>query len=147
MGSCMTKMTKKKKKKKTIYLCGPIEGCTDKECMAWREEVIKKLGKKYNFLNPMVRDYRNIGNVAFFADSVVEADIKDIDASDIILALANNSSVGTSMEIFYAYSKKKYVIIACNKKRPSPWLLYHSDVFFDHLEDAIELLDKGGKNL
>ena len=41
---------------KTIYLCGPINGCTNSECLDWRESV-KTWG--FKTLDPMRRDYRD----------------------------------------------------------------------------------------
>ncbi len=125
--------------KKTIYLCGPIAHCSDDECMGWRDEVTNQLKGKYNILNPMIRDYRNQETNHIAAD-IVEADLKDINNSDIVLAFVDRPSTGTSMEIFYAFGEGKEVVTINDKERPSPWLFYHSTQFFKKLTEAIDYL-------
>jgi hypothetical protein len=38
-----------------VYLCGPINGCTDSECIDWRAAAKKRLS---DTIDPMRRDYR-----------------------------------------------------------------------------------------
>src|SRR5687767_928937 len=109
---------------KTIYLCGPINGCTDSEAKNWREYCKEHLGNYFNILDPMRRDYR--GNEAENIEEIIEGDLRDIDNSDIILANAQKPTWGTAMEIYDAFSKGKYVVTVCDSPRPSPWLIGHS---------------------
>jgi hypothetical protein len=125
---------------KTVYLCGPINACTDDQATGWREKVKQILGDRYQFLDPMRRDYRGIE-----ADSVkdiVAGDLSDIKAADIVLALAHAPSWGTAMEIFHAHSTGKTVITVCDSARPSPWLVGHSTILFHFLGQAIEWLER-----
>ena len=44
--------------KYTIYLAGPMAGCSDSEANDWRDYVTEKLQNDFNILSPMRRDYR-----------------------------------------------------------------------------------------
>jgi len=119
-----------------IYLCGPINGCADSECKDWREEA-KKIFP--NTLDPMRRDYRGRENECI--SEIVEMDKIDVQRSDVILANCPKPSVGTSMEIFYAWSLFKCVVcIVPDKSKASPWLIYHSTAVFENMRDACEFI-------
>ncbi len=136
-------------KTKTIYLAGAINGCSDAQCKDWREYVKTQLGEKYEYLDPMRRDYR--GKEAESVDLIIHGDKEDIMSSDIFLANANDPSWGTGMEIFFAYNRPSWgfgiqpmeVVLVCNKERPSPWLVGHSHKIFKTLDEAIKYLEKG----
>lgn len=119
----------------TVYLAGPINGCTDAEARAWRVRATELLG---SVLNPMDRDYRGreTDNVA----ELVEADKADIDAASAVLAYCPTPSVGTSMEVLYAWLHGKHVVAVVPEGTPvSPWLAYHSTVV-PSLERAADIL-------
>jgi len=126
----------------TVYLCGPIAGCTDNEAMDWRER-IKDALPELNHLDPMRRDYRgqNTANREL-AETIVENDLGDIDISDVVLAFHPQPSTGTDMEIFYAgYMKDCLVVTIIPKTAPiSPWVVVSSNYIVDSEEAAIVLL-------
>ncbi len=125
--------------KKVIYLCGPINNCSDNECKDWREYIKNKLSDKYDFLDPMRRDYRGIENSS--VNEIVQGDYDDLKNSDIILALTGTPSWGTAMEIHHAkIILNKQVISVCNSERISPWLKYHSTTLVKTLDEAVNLL-------
>lgn len=110
-----------------IYLAGPINGCTDSEAKNWREEV-KKL--HYDCLDPMDRDYR--GKEEINVKQLVEDDKADIDSADALLVWFDRPSVGTSMEILYAWEQGKIILtINASSKPLSPWIIYHSNNVMD----------------
>ena len=127
----------------TIYLAGPILGCTDEEVNGWRQGFMGRL-PTCGFLDPMRRDYR--GREAENADVIVEEDKEDIDASDVLLAYCWQASWGTGMEIHYAWSKTGHtngggdflnvVVVIPEGITVSPWLIYHSHVVVKTLEEA-----------
>jgi len=122
-----------------IYLCGPINGCNDEECKDWRNEVKQRYPEKT--IDPMDRDYR--GREDECINEIVELDKIDIADSDIILVNHPKPSVGTSMEILYAWQLSKTIIVVYPEgMKLSPWLVYHSDYRFTKFQDAYNILDK-----
>jgi nucleoside 2-deoxyribosyltransferase len=129
-------------KKRLIYLAGPINGCTDEECKDWREYVKSQLGEE-STLDPMRRDYR--GREMECVDEIVEGDKVDIDQSDILLINYDRPSVGTSMEILYAWERGKKIIVVAPPTagfRISPWLKYHSHRIFFSFENALTYIGR-----
>lgn len=122
-----------------VYLAGPINDCTDEECKDWRERVKREL-PDVDFLDPMRRDYRNLESMETAAE-IVENDKADINNCEALLVYHDRPSVGTSMEILYAFERGIYVLtVGCTGKPLSPWILYHSSVIVNTLDEAIERL-------
>lgn len=120
-----------------LYLCGPINGCTDEECKDWREEV-----KRFfpNAIDPMVRDYR--GREDECVNEIVELDKLDIQNSDVLLVNYDKPSVGTSMEVFYAWTLQTPVIVWCKAgTKISPWLRYHATEIVYSLSAAYDAIN------
>lgn len=131
-------MTRNGEEMTTVYLAGPINGCTDAEMFDWREDMEARL-YGLEILSPADRDYR--GKEDESVQEIVEADKADIDASDIVIAYCPKPSVGTSMEVLYAWERGKYVIVYAPPGAPvSPWLRYHASAVQDnpyHIESLI----------
>jgi nucleoside 2-deoxyribosyltransferase len=123
----------------TIYLCGPIANCSDAECIDWRQEVTKRWSGKT--LDPMRRDYRGVKNAPI--KEIVELDKIDICQSDIVLVNYVKPSVGTSMEVLYAFEHGKMVVVVNESQELlSPWLVYHSQLVFPSIKEALDFLEK-----
>ena len=127
---------------KTIYLCGPINGCSDDEATTWRERVKAYLrtGGRAWTRDPMDRDYR--GHEAAAYREIVELDKRDVRESDAVLVNYSKPSIGTAMEILYAWEIGKPVVLwvdlADADLAPlSPWLRYHSTTIVYTFEDAM----------
>lgn len=106
-----------------LYLCGPINGCTDEECNDWRSAV--KSMWDGEALDPMRRDYR--GKEAESYREIVELDKIDVARCDVVIVMYDKPSVGTSMEILYAWQLGKPVVLICRPDANlSPWLRYHT---------------------
>jgi nucleoside 2-deoxyribosyltransferase len=125
---------------KTIYLGGPINACTDSEAKDWREDMKSRLVGKFNFFDPMSRDYRGRELEPGISREIVSGDKIDIQNSDIILVFCPKPSVGTSMETFYAFELGKTVVAVHPPDRPSPWLIEHTTKLFRTFDEAIEYL-------
>lgn len=119
---------------KIAYLCGPINGCTDEECNNWRD-LFASLWPGAT-LNPMRRDYRGKEQEAF--RDIVELDKIDVMNSDVIVVSYDKPSVGTSMEVLYAWERGKPVIVVARPDTNiSPWLRYHSHRIVHSYADAV----------
>jgi nucleoside 2-deoxyribosyltransferase len=120
---------------KTIYLCGPIDGCNDAQCKDWRNYVKEQLKDVFNFRDPMVRDFR--GNENDHINEIVELDKIDIVSSDILIVNTDRPSWGTAMEIIFAKMLGKKVYFVWPHNFLSPWVIYHSDERYKTLDEAI----------
>jgi nucleoside 2-deoxyribosyltransferase len=120
-----------------VYLCGPINGCTDEECKDWRELVKTKWP---DTIDPMRRDYR--GKEDESVKQIVELDKIDIMNCVVVLVNYDKPSVGTSMEILYAFERGKFVVIVADHgTRISPWLRYHSHAIVGSFAAAIRFIE------
>lgn len=119
-----------------VYLCGPINGCTDAQAKDWREYVKTRLP---NTLDPMRRDYR--GREMECVNEIVELDKIDVMKSDVLLVNYDKPSVGTSMEVLYAFERGKAVVVVARPDATvSPWLRYHSHAIVHSFDEAIEFI-------
>ncbi len=130
---------------KTVYLCGPINGCTDDEATTWREKAKQLLTPEpggvwtmpgYDFLDPMRRDYR--GQEGDCTAEIVDLDLIDVEDSDIIIACCPKPSAGTSMEMYEAhrYQRKPVVTVIPEGVAVSPWVRRHSTKIVKSIEEA-----------
>lgn len=138
---------------KYVYLSGPMAGCTDSEAKDWRdeasrlfycalEEFPKPVGENLiiRTLDPTRHDYRNKDcSQLAVAKTIVEDDKIDIERSAAVLVYPHKISVGTSMEILYAWERGKYVVTVDEGHYPlSPWTIYHSNKLVTTLDYAVE---------
>ena len=118
-----------------VYLAGPINGATDAECNDWRAEATRVL---QDVLNPMLRDYR--GREGHHSKELVLADKQDIMACDAVLAYCPKPSVGTSMEVLFAWMNHiRVVAVVPDVERASPWLREHAELV-SSLGEALAML-------
>lgn len=118
----------------TIYLAGPINGCTDEEALDWREDLTGRLAG-HTVISPMTRDYR--GKEDENVEDIVVGDKRDIISSHFVVAYCPRPSVGTSMEILFAWQRNKHVVILAPEGTSiSPWLRYHSDGIYSDPDDV-----------
>lgn len=121
--------------KNVVYLCGPINGCTDDEATTWRDAFARIW--PHDTLDPMVRDYRGIEDVSL--REIVVLDKKDVRNSDVILVNYIKPSVGTAMEVFYAWTLGKPVVVWCESGASlSPWMVYHSTITVNTIDAAVD---------
>lgn len=121
------------------YLCGPINGCSDSECRDWREAAKNEL---QDTIDPMRRDYR--GKELENYIEIVEQDKEDIEESDVLLVNYVKPSVGTAMEILFAWELGfvEVVVVAKPGTVISPWLKYHAHQIFHTFTEAFNYIRK-----
>jgi nucleoside 2-deoxyribosyltransferase len=124
----------------TVYLAGPINGCSDAEAFDWRDDMTARLkGHGHTVISPMVRDYRGRENEN--VKEIVEGDKEDIHRADAVIAYCPRPSVGTSMEVYMAWSLLKFVIVyAPADASISPWLRYHSHAVLHDPNDVAAVI-------
>jgi len=129
-------------KARLVYLAGPIYDCDD-TCVEWRKAAAGILrSKKIMSLSPMNSDYRGKEGNPIIRKKIVERDKKDIFMSDTILALCEQPSFGTAMEVMFAWSLQKQVIAVT--RHGSPWIRYHANEVFDNLDEALGAMEFDG---
>ena len=125
--------------KPRVYLCGPINGCTDEECNGWRALARDLFGDDAYLVDPMRRDYRGREDLAY--RELVELDKVDVGLCDVVLASCPKPSVGTSMEVLWAWERGKMVVAVvplCDVV--SPWLRYHSTFLARTYGEAVQFI-------
>lgn len=116
-----------------VYLCGPINGCSDEEARGWRQRA-KELLPECDFLDPMDRDYR--GKEDQNVPEIVEGDKRDIQSCDVLLRRGRPVSEGSAEETLFAWNEGKRVV-AFAPPPVSPWLRYHANCgVYPTLEEA-----------
>ena len=123
---------------KTVYLCGGINGLGDAECKSWRAEATDALRGCFAVKDPMRRDFR--GHESQLGPFIVEADLRDISNSDVLLVNASRPSWGTAMEVYAAHTARKCVVTFGAPSNPSPWLAQHSHAMFADLAAALAFI-------
>ena len=120
-----------------VYLAGSIWGLSEDAAGDWRTQVEETIGKE-RCLNPMRHEF--IGSQHEHLHEIITLDKMDIRRADVLLVYHTRPSVGTSMEVFYAWTLGKPIVVV-NKSmedRVPPWLEYHATVIFEWTSDAIK---------
>ena len=132
--------------KKFVYLAGPIEGCDDKEINLWRSKCHVGFLENIIGINPYRAESES--NTEETRKRIAMKNYMDVKSSDLILANMpreiNNRrpSYGTTMEIGWAYSMQKPIVIVSD----DPEVHYHpllsvAGAHFYDLEEAIDYIN------
>ena len=116
----------------TIYLAGPVQHADDGG-HGWRDQ-IKEDVLSVEWLDPLDKYDVPSGDIDvgtdISAEQIVESDKEMIDGADAVLArYAHMPSVGTPMEILYAYERDIPVFVwvdAEDTSGMSPWITHHA---------------------
>ena len=121
-----------------IYLAGPIYE-QDDTCIRWRKAAQKILRKK-NIMSiaPTDVDYRGYERKEEAPQQIVKRDKGWIMDCDTVLAKCDFPSYGTAMEIMFAWSLQKQIIVVTNSH--SPWIRYHASHVFPTVDEALNNL-------
>ncbi len=130
----------------SVYLAGPINGKSEEEAKGWRDRLKSSEIEKVSFRDPMVRDYRGVELDEGMAAEIVEGDKRDIGFCDLVLVMYPGPSVGTAMEVLFAWEMGiSVVVIDVSGKPLSPWMQYHACKVLHSLEEAESYLRKEGE--
>ena len=88
----------------------------------------------------MRRDYRGRESSYESAHEIITLDKMDIDNSDFLIVNYDKPSVGTSMEVLYAWERGKPVVLISQVEFNNipPWMIYHSTKIVYNQVDAIK---------
>lgn len=134
--------------KKRVYLGGPINGCADDECKAWRKDVAAQLvAMGFEPVDPLRNDYRGVEMTPEVVNKLVGQDLQDIWTCDVCLFYCPNPSYGTAMEIAYAHeamvdrgNPRHIFVVLPEGAQDSPWLRYHATSILPSLQVALDVL-------
>jgi len=144
--------------KPTVYLAGPVAELDDGGA-GWRGDVEVEHGHLYDFRNPLskynvpvdgltiVDGATHGGDNVVSVSEIVEGDKHLLTESDAVLVgYSAVRSIGTPMEVMWAYERDKPVAIwlrdgtACEDL--SPWYRYHADLVTNSVKLALGSLDR-----
>ena len=124
--------------KKKIYLSGPIMDEHPDLAATWRERAKHQLHDHFVLLDPMRRNFKD--REVDSANEIVEFDLQDVREADILLVNYSKTSIGTSMEVFYAAHDLGKFVVAFSPfgfKDCSPWMVRYCTKILPTLEAAI----------
>jgi nucleoside 2-deoxyribosyltransferase len=116
-----------------VYLAGPPFA---EEYRRRAAELLRARG--HEPVDPMRRDFR--GRTSGNEAAIVEGDLADIDACDVMLAAFTAPDEGTAMEAWYAHSRGTPVVAYTGGAPPHPWSVYVSASVHAELADAVNAI-------
>jgi hypothetical protein len=127
-----------------IYLSGRIHNASDEEIHGWREAV-KKCYPQWSYLDPSRHRFTGSNDVSKQLSSeekaIVQQDLHDIKASDVLLGHIQEYSAATMMEIFAAKTQGRLVVLVMKEEFfHDLWLKYHSDCMTTSFENAFSFI-------
>jgi nucleoside 2-deoxyribosyltransferase len=118
---------------KRVYLAGPPDA---DDYRRRASELVRARG--FEPVDPMRRDFR--GRTEGNEREIVEGDLADIDACDVVLAAFIQPDEGTAMESWYAHSRGVPVVVFAGDAWVHPWTTYVATSVHAQLEDAVSSL-------
>lgn len=126
---------------KTVYLSGPIMDEHLGTAREWREEAKQQLQGSFRLLDPMRRNFKD--REVDSANEIVEFDLQDVRDADILLVNYSKTSIGTSMEVFYAAHDLGKFVIGFSPfpfQDCSPWMVRYCTKILPNLTAACDYL-------
>jgi len=74
------------------------------------------------------------------AEGFIQRDLDDTERCDVMVVYLPRLSAGACMELFYAKRKGKKVIVISEIPCVSPWVVLHSDIVLNSLDELEEAL-------
>ncbi len=124
------------KSRPTVYLAGPMSGCTSLEKTVWRDEIKKRFSDHFEFIDPVDS---GIDEAASSYQRVTQ-DRKDIERCDAVLANLWKMSSGTAIGIVLARNKGKFIVLLDENSLSNSILSYYCDRVVRDVGTAIKEL-------
>ena len=112
--------------------------CSPPQSKDWRARAAKRLGGRFDLLDPMRRNFRD--KQIDSANEIVEFDLQDVRDADLILVNYSKPSIGTAMEVFYAAHDRGKFVVAFSPFEfadCSPWMVRFCTRILPDLESAL----------
>lgn len=123
------------KNKFRVYLAGPISGCNDTQIRQWRDEVKRKYGKHFDFIDPAEMQKTS-------SYEIVETDLRAIQDADGLLVNMWRESIGSAIGIVHAHKAGRPVVVANPNHLDNLVLNFYAEAVEDNpLKAANVLLD------
>src|SRR5690606_7667306 len=124
-------------------LSGPIMDEHLGHAREWRETAKTRLGGRFQLLDPLRRNFKD--REVDSANEIVEFDLQDVRDADILLVNYNKTSIGTSMEVFYAAHDLGKFVIAFSPEtyeHMSPWMVKYCTKILPDLDAALAYIER-----
>ena len=123
------------KHKFRVYLAGPISGCNNTQIRQWRDEVKRKYGKHFDFIDPAEMQKTS-------SYEIVETDLRAIQDADGLLVNMWRESIGSAIGIVHAHKAGRPVVVANPNHLDNLVLNFYAEAVEDNpLKAANVLLD------
>jgi len=125
--------------KQKIYLAGPIFDTEKKESEEWKTFFKLTINQSLFIpIDPIEEfDYKENPNI----EGLINSDKLNIQKSSAVVANCWKTSVGTSMEILYAWERSIPTFIIYREKNLHPWIKYHSTKIFYDVTECVNFLN------
>lgn len=139
-----------------VYLAGPIAGHTHDECTQWRDDVIRHMDKRIDCYCPMrgkaflrehgVMDVGGYDHPLAKPAAILGRDYNDVKNADVVLVNllgAVDVSIGTVMEVAWAYAMQIPVILVMREKNVHDHVMLNGAATYivEDLETAVAVAE------
>lgn len=132
-------------KKKRIIICGSIGYGGIEKIKELRDFLIKNEFLVIDHISKENMDYSKIDDFREkkeLSKKIVSHDLNYIDQAEILIVITERPSFGTAIEQYYAYKKKKIIIIFSEDAVPTPWPIRFSTYIVKSKMELIKTLIK-----
>ena len=129
--------------KKKLIVCGSIGYGGIEELKNLRDFLVKE---DFLIIDPLLKKNMDYSSIIDFRDKkelskkIIEYDLENIDKSDIVIINTRYPSFGTAMEQYYAYKRKKIVVLFSDQPVPTPWPIHFSDYIAKSKDQLLKIL-------
>ncbi len=123
------------RRKKRVYLAGPISGCNPEQIRRWRARVRERWSREFAFVDPADDPLD-----AAEAYQIVHRDDRAIASADAVLANMWKESIGTAIGVALARARGKVVVVVDPNRLQSRILAFYADAVEETLDGAMKTL-------